>query len=72
MQAYASHTRGAAVQTARRPFLARLLAADAAWRQRQALKALDAAALADIGLTRAEAEAESARPFWDVPATWRN
>jgi len=38
-------------------------------RQRAALKRLDDTALADLGLTRAEADAEAARPFWDVPAT---
>ena len=41
------------------------------WRQRQALKSLDADALRDIGLDRAEASAEAARPFWDAPETWR-
>ncbi|MCR9127407.1 MAG: DUF1127 domain-containing protein [Rhodobacteraceae bacterium] len=41
------------------------------WRQRQRLNQLDAAALRDIGITRAEAEAEAARAIWDVPATWR-
>lgn len=37
-------------------------------RQRRALARLDDDALADLGLTRHEAEAESRRPFWDVPA----
>jgi uncharacterized protein YjiS (DUF1127 family) len=41
------------------------------WQQRQALRALDERALNDIGITRREAEAEAARPFWDAPATWR-
>lgn len=40
------------------------------WRQRQHLARLDAARLDDLGLTRAEAEAESRRPFWDIPARW--
>ncbi|MCE8009348.1 DUF1127 domain-containing protein [Aestuariivita sp.] len=44
----------------------------AAWRSRQQLKVLDDRALADIGLTRSEAQAEASRPIWDVPATWRN
>lgn len=43
----------------------------AAHRQRKALKLLNDATLSDIGLTRAEAEAEANRPFWDVPAHWR-
>ncbi len=43
----------------------------ATWRQRQVLKALDARALDDIGVTRAQAEAEAKRPIWDAPETWR-
>ena len=41
------------------------------WRQRQALKHLDADALLDIGLTRHEADAEARRSFWDAPEQWR-
>ncbi len=40
------------------------------FRQRQALARLDDAALEDIGFSRAEAEAEAARPVWDVPTHW--
>ena len=43
-----------------------------AWRSRQHLKALDDRALADIGISRAEADAEASRPIWDVPTTWRD
>jgi uncharacterized protein YjiS (DUF1127 family) len=43
----------------------------AARRQRRHLARLDDDALADIGLTRREAMAESARPIWDVPRHWR-
>lgn len=39
----------------------------AVWRERQALVALDADALADIGVSREAAEAEARRPFWDIP-----
>lgn len=39
-------------------------------RQRSALRRLDARALEDIGLTRAQAEAEANRPLWDAPAHW--
>ena len=42
----------------------------AAWRQRRALQTLDPALLEDIGISREAAEAEAARPFWDVPAHW--
>lgn len=41
-------------------------------RTRNALKSLDAAALRDIGVSRADAHAEANRPFWDAPQTWRN
>lgn len=40
--------------------------------QRKALSRLDDLALADLGLSRDAAQAEAARPIWDVPATWRN
>ncbi|WP_462383931.1 DUF1127 domain-containing protein [Pseudomonas sp. Marseille-QA0892] len=36
-------------------------------RQRRALASLSEEALKDIGLTRAEQEAEWKRPFWDDP-----
>jgi len=49
---------------------ARLSLAHAAWRQRRALARLDNAALNDIGISRAEAQNESARPVWDVPSHW--
>lgn len=49
-------------------FTARL----AVWRQRRALAALDSHALEDIGLTRAQANTEAQRSFWDAPETWYN
>ena len=36
-------------------------------RERRQLLALDAAALKDIGLSRADADGEAARKFWDLP-----
>ena len=39
-------------------------------RSRQALAELDARALADIGVTEAEARREATRPVWDVPVNW--
>ncbi|WP_299659463.1 DUF1127 domain-containing protein [uncultured Ruegeria sp.] len=39
-------------------------------RQRRALARLDDRALEDIGITRSEACAESARPIWDAPDSW--
>ena len=39
-------------------------------RSRHALARLDDRTLADIGLTREEAENEAGRPFWDVPNYW--
>lgn len=47
-----------------------MFAAAAVYRQRRVLSRLDEAALRDLGLTRAEAEAEASRPFWDVPSDW--
>lgn len=40
-------------------------------RQRAALRRLDPTALADVGITRVQADMEAARPIWDVPANWR-
>lgn len=41
-------------------------------RQRRELRQMDDAQLEDLGLSRAQADAEAARPFWDVPSTWRD
>lgn len=51
-----------------RPLLIWLRAALAAHRSRRELAGLGDAQLADIGITRAEAAAEIARPFWDFTA----
>ncbi|NBZ88666.1 DUF1127 domain-containing protein [Stagnihabitans tardus] len=40
-------------------------------RSRRGLAALDDHMLRDIGLTRAEAEAEAERPLWDAPGHWQ-
>ena len=37
------------------------------WRERRALARLDDTALHDLGLTRADAVAESRRPLWSLP-----
>lgn len=42
----------------------------ATWRSRQALARLSTEQLADIGVSRDEAEAEVRRAAWDVPAYW--
>lgn len=55
----------------RKPVLAHLAHALAVWRQRRVLARLDNAALEDLGLTRAQAQAEARRPLWDAPETWR-
>ncbi len=52
--------------------LADLLARGTLHRSRRSLTRLDDRLLQDIGLTRAEAEAEAARPLWDAPAHWRH
>lgn len=46
--------------------LAKWRRADTRWRQRQALAALDDRLLDDIGLTRAQAEREAHKRFWEV------
>lgn len=40
-------------------------------RQRRALAGLTDAQLHDIGVTRAQAQAEARRPAWDAPQGWR-
>ncbi len=50
---------------------ARLWRMAALRRQRADLARLDDRLLCDIGLTRAAAEAEAARPAWDAPRHWR-
>ncbi|MEV8466557.1 DUF1127 domain-containing protein [Fluviibacterium sp. DFM31] len=42
----------------------------AAHRQRRALQQLDDRMLADVGITRAQAEKEADRLIWDAPAHW--
>lgn len=42
------------------------------WKSRRALSRLDAHALDDIGVDANRAARESAKPIWDVPATWRD
>lgn len=39
-------------------------------RQRRALAHLEDHILNDIGVSREQARAEAARPFWDAPANW--
>jgi uncharacterized protein YjiS (DUF1127 family) len=50
--------------------LSRLRLALVARAQRRALARFDARMLRDIGVSRAQAEAEANRPLWDVPASW--
>ncbi len=40
-------------------------------RQRCRLAKLDDRALADIGITREQAETEASRPIWDAPQFWQ-
>ncbi len=61
-----THTRTPPVRHA--PRLATVIAL---YRSRRALASLDDTALADIGLTAAEARAESRRALWDMPRAWR-
>ena len=69
----ARHISCAGAPLRRRHSLASTLAhAYGVWRQRQALKSLDATRLADLGLTRDQAQAEARRPLWDAPRSWRH
>ncbi|WP_147103442.1 DUF1127 domain-containing protein [Tateyamaria sp. syn59] len=54
---------------ARHPFSLRTLLS--VWKSRRALAQLDDRALDDIGVNARQAARESAKPIWDVPATWR-
>jgi uncharacterized protein YjiS (DUF1127 family) len=58
------------VHQSRRPRLS-LWAAIALWRSRRALGALSDEQLNDVGLGRADAQSEAARPIWDAPAAWK-
>lgn len=69
---FASHrtTRTHAAHVNAGSLLARLRLAFTARAQRRALARFDARMLRDIGVTRAQAEAEASRPLWDVPVNW--
>ncbi len=41
------------------------------WQQRRMMRELSEETLADIGLTRQDAEKEARKLPWDVPSTWR-
>ena len=56
--------------TPRISLLRRFFVALALRRQRHSLLALDAHMLRDIGLTRDQARAEAALPFWPAPEHW--
>lgn len=49
----------------------RIMAALDAHNSRVALRKLDPSALADIGLTQAQAHDEASRPIWDLPKSWK-
>ena len=40
-------------------------------RSRRALRKLNAQHLADIGFSKAQADAEARKPLWDVPDHWQ-
>lgn len=41
------------------------------WQQRRMMRELSEETLADIGLTRQDAEKEARKLPWDVPSSWR-
>ncbi len=67
----ASHSAHRTGSLSRLSVLATIARLYGTWRQRQSLKALDETALRDIGVTRAQADAEANRPVWDAPDNWR-
>lgn len=66
-----THCRTLPLRPARAGLFRRILTALALHRSRARLADLPDHMLRDIGCTRAEAEAEAARPLWDVPDHWR-
>ncbi len=52
-------------------FLGKLPRLFALQRQRRQLRQLDAHLLHDLGISRAEAEREAQKPFWDAPDWWK-
>jgi uncharacterized protein YjiS (DUF1127 family) len=56
---------------AQRSIWAQMMQAVGLARQRRTLAALDPHMLRDIGITPDEAQAEAAKPLWDVPRHWR-
>lgn len=61
----------AARSHARPSFFASLRDALGLWRQRRHLAQLDPHLRRDLGLTDDDIRAESTRPIWDVPDSWR-
>jgi len=59
--------RGASLATVAAQLLNRAILWLEVRRQRRQLQGLSDAMLRDIGLSRADAERESTRPFWDLP-----
>ncbi|MFN4193674.1 MAG: DUF1127 domain-containing protein [Tabrizicola sp.] len=57
---------------ARRSLATRIWQALMLARSRRALAHLDDHLLADIGLSREDAEAETRRPPWDAPSHWQD
>ena len=56
---------------AKNGWLARILQANALRKERRTLRRLSDAQLNDIGVSRAQAEAEAKRSAWDAPNHWR-
>ncbi len=53
-----------------RGFWTRLASVGTLYRHRRALAEMPSYMLDDIGISRAEAMAEAAKPLWDVPQHW--
>ena len=57
-------------RAANRGFWTRLTLTGSLWRQRRALADMSDHMLDDLGISRADALAEAAKPMWDVPQHW--
>lgn len=62
---------GVSASNQRQGIIAKSIKMLAVARQRRALRNLDDHQLADIGLSRKQAQTEADRRPWDVPAHWR-
>lgn len=69
---HSAHALPCAKPRARFPLLSFVSSRLELLRQRRHLKALDARALEDIGISHSEALQEAGRSIWDAPESWKD